>query len=141
MFQNERLTVTAVPVNHGPIPAIAWRVDSGDYSVVFSGDMSGKTGHLPVLARDADVLIAHNAIPEGATGVARVLHMPPSVIGEITKSAGVGQVVLSHRMSRTLGREDETQTEIRRHYSGNVQFADDLDCIAVDHRQLPDGSR
>ena len=39
------------------------------------------------------------------------------------------QLILSHRMRRTLGREDETLAEIRRHYSNPVLFADDMNCF------------
>ena len=44
-------------------------------------------------------------MPEGASGVERKLHMPPSVIGQISAEAKVRQLVLSHRMLRTLGKE------------------------------------
>ena len=70
-------------------------------------------------------------MPEGATGVERRLHMPPSVIGEIAGNAHVKQLVLSHRMLRTLGKEQQTETEIRHHYSGPIAFANDLDCFPV----------
>jgi ribonuclease BN (tRNA processing enzyme) len=46
-------------------------------------------------------------------------------------NAHVRQLVLSHRMLRTLGKENETQAEIRRRYSGPIAFANDLDCFAV----------
>jgi ribonuclease BN (tRNA processing enzyme) len=57
------------------------------------------------------------------------LHMPPSVIGRIAHEAGVKQLVLAHRMRRTLGRETETLESIKRHYTGPVAFANDLDCF------------
>jgi ribonuclease BN (tRNA processing enzyme) len=57
--------------------------------------------------------------------------MPPSVIGRIAAEATVKQLVLSHRMQRTLGRETETQAIIARHYAGPSVFADDLDCFAL----------
>lgn len=123
------LTVTATPVRHGPIPALAWRVRLGERVVVFSGDMSGETGNLPRLAENADILVAHNAIPEGATGAARALHMPPSVIGKIASQARVKQLVVSHRMNRTLGDEEQTLKYIRESYTGPVQFAEDLQCF------------
>ena len=69
---------------------------------------------------NADLFIAHNAVPEGATGIERRLHMPPSVIGQIADSAHVKSLVLSHRMLRTLGKETETQAEIRKRYSGPI---------------------
>lgn len=83
------------------------------------------------LAANADLLIAHNAVPEGATGVERRLHMPPSVIGRIAEEAHVKRLVLSHRMLRTLGKEEQTQSEIKKRYSGPIEFANDLDCFPV----------
>lgn len=123
------LQLDATRVIHGGVPAIAWRVSMGGRVIVFSGDTNGDNGNLERLAKGADLFVAHNAIPEGETDAARQLHMPPSVIGRIAKSAAVGRVVLSHRMLRTLGRESETRAVIARVYQGPVAFADDLDCF------------
>ncbi len=128
-FHNERMRLSAVPVHHGPIPALAWRVDIDGHSITFSGDMNGDNHTLELLAADSDLLVAHNAIPEGTAGVARRLHMPPSVIGRIAVEARVRQLVLSHRMRRTLGREAQTRRIIQERYRGPVAFADDLDCF------------
>lgn len=128
-FANERLHASAVNVAHGDLPALAWRIQIGEKSVVFSGDTSGDGG-LTKLASGADLLVAHNAVPEDSQGVERHLHMPPSIIGRIAKDANVKQLVLSHRMQRTLGREPETLEQIRRHYAGPAVFANDLDCFA-----------
>ncbi len=127
-FANERLHTEAVSVAHGELPALAWRVQAGGKTVVFSGDTNGEGG-LVRLAAGADLLIAHHAVPEGAQGVERSLHMPPSVIGRIAREANVKQLVLTHRMRRTLGREDETLEQIRRQYAGPAVFANDLDCF------------
>ena len=123
------LLLDATQVIHGAVPAIAWRVRMGGRVIVFSGDTNGDNGNLERLATGADLFVAHNSIPEGETGAARQLHMPPSVIGRIAKIAGVRQVVLSHRMLRTLGRESETRAVIARVYPGPVTFAEDLDCF------------
>lgn len=125
------LALAAVPVHHGPLPALAWRVRAAGAVIAFSGDMSGRNGTLPTLAREADILVAHHAIPEGAGDSARALHMPPSVIGHIAAEARVRQLVLSHRMNRSLGREEETLALIRKSYDGPVHFADDLQCFQV----------
>jgi hypothetical protein len=37
--------------------------------------------------------------------------------------------VLSHRMLRSLGHEEETLSIIARSYAGPVTFANDLDCF------------
>jgi ribonuclease BN (tRNA processing enzyme) len=124
-------SLTAVPGNHGPLPALSWRVDIDGRRIVFSGDMSNANGTLAKLAGDADILVAHNAVPEEAAGVARKLHMPPSVIGQIAQQAAVKQLVLSHRMQRTLGREDESTRQIRKHYAGPLTYADDLQCFRL----------
>ena len=129
VFSNTRLRADAITVIHGSIPALAWRIEAGNKIVVFSGDTNGNSGHLERLARQADLLVAHNAIPEETVGVARNLHMPPSVIGRIAHDAGVKQLVLSHRMLRTLGRETETLDLIKKSYDGPVEFANDLDCF------------
>jgi ribonuclease BN (tRNA processing enzyme) len=128
VFKNERLHVQAVTVAHGQLPALAFRIDIGDKTIVFSGDTNGDGNGLATLATGADLFVAHNAVAEGATGVERALHMPPSVIGGIAQTAKAKHLVLSHRMLRTLGKEEETLTHIRKIYTGTVSFADDLAC-------------
>jgi ribonuclease BN (tRNA processing enzyme) len=128
-FKLEHGRAQAVVVTHGAFPALAWRVEMGGKSVVFSGDTNGEGDQLERLAKGADLLVAHNAVPEGAVGVERNLHMPPSVIGQIAHAAQVKQLVLSHRMARTLGKEDETLAAIKKKYEGPLAFANDLDCF------------
>lgn len=130
-FRFGDVVASAVRVTHGAVPALAWRVDVREKAIVFSGDTNGEGEGLVRLAKDADIFIAHNAVPEGAAGVERRLHMPPSVIGEIAEKAHVKKLVLSHRMLRTLGKEQQTLEEIRKHYAGPVEFGNDLDCFAV----------
>jgi ribonuclease BN (tRNA processing enzyme) len=124
------LKITYVPVHHGPLPALAWRVELSGKSLVFSGDMSGRNNTLAGLAAGADLLLAHNAIPEDAGQSASSLHMPPSEIGRIAAEAGVKSLLLSHRMNRSLGREEETLGIIRRVYKGPIEFAEDMMCVS-----------
>ena len=131
VFHNADMAISAVRVIHGVFPALAWRVEIGGTRIVFSGDTNGEGDGLTQLASNADIFVAHNAVPEGATGVERRLHMPPSVIGTIAGNARVKQLVLSHRMLRTLGKESQTEAEIRRRYSGPIAFANDLDCFPL----------
>jgi ribonuclease BN (tRNA processing enzyme) len=131
VFRNTEMALYAVSVVHGAFPALAWRVEIGGKRIVFSGDTDGEGEGLTQLALNADLFVTHNAVPEGAIGVERRLHMPPSVIGTIAANAHVKQVVLSHRMLRTLGKENETEAEIRLRFSGPILFANDLDCFPV----------
>lgn len=130
-FRSADLAVYSVRVIHGAIPALAWRVEVGGKIITFSGDTNGVGDGLVLAATNADLFVAHNAVPEGATGVERNLHMPPSVIGQIAEQAHVKHLVLSHRMLRTLGKEAQTEMEIRKRYAGPVDFSDDLDCFPV----------
>jgi len=130
-WRSNDLATYSVRVIHGAVPALGWRVEVGGKSIVFSGDTNGRDPALVTLAANADLFVAHNAVPEGATGVERNLHMPPSVIGQIAGDAHVKHLVLSHRMLRTLGKESQTQEEIRKRYSGPLDFANDLDCFEV----------
>lgn len=131
VFHSGDLLASAVHVIHGAVPALAWRVELAGKVVVFSGDTNGDDPGLVRLAQAADIFIAHNAVPEGAQGLERRLHMPPSVIGQTAADAHVKMLVLSHRMLRTLGQEDQTLFQIKKRYSGPVLFANDLDCFAV----------
>ncbi len=128
LFSNARLRAYAAPVNHAQVPALAWRIEAQGKRITFSGDMNGEGGALEKLAKDSDLLIAHHAIPEDAGVVERGLHMPPSIIGRIARDAKVRNLVLSHRMLRTLGKEGASLDLIRKHYAGPVTFANDLEC-------------
>jgi ribonuclease BN (tRNA processing enzyme) len=121
--------ITAVPVHHGPFPAFGYRIEVAGCVISVTGDMSGRLRAMPGLARGSDILVAHNAIPEDATGVPALLHMTPSYIGEMAAEAEVRKLVLSHLMERTVGRQEETLGLIRRSYDGPVLFPKDLEVI------------
>lgn len=127
------LSVSAVQVEHGALPALAWRVDIGGHSVTVSGDMNGGLGTLETLASGTDLLVAHHAVPEDSPdAVARRLHMPPSEIGRIAATAKARRVVLSHIMERTEQPREASLAAIRARYDGPVEFAVDLACYPVD---------
>lgn len=123
------LLVKSVPVHHGALPALGYRIEAAGCVVSFTGDMSGRLGQMPKLAQDSDILVAHNAIPEDATGAAANLHMTPSYIGKMAATARVKHLLLSHLMRRTIDRKEETVRFIRKHYTGPVTFPNDLDTI------------
>lgn len=131
VLSDKNYTLTAIPVNHGSLPALAWKAEVAGKSIAFSGDMSNKNNVLATFAKNVDILVAHNAVPESAKGIARNLHMPPSVIGQIAAQAKVKQLVISHRMKRTTGNEASTSTHIRKNYKGPIEFADDLQCFEL----------
>jgi ribonuclease BN (tRNA processing enzyme) len=119
------ITAKATFVHHGPVAAVAWRVELAGCSIVFSGDMSNQFDVLSAFASEADILVASNAVPDNASGAAVNLHMTPSAIAKIAKQAQVKQLVLSHFMKRTLNIQKETQGIIRAKYRGPIHLATD----------------
>lgn len=131
VYKTGDLLVKSVPVHHGPLPALGYRIETAGCVISFTGDMSGRLRQMPLLARGSDILVAHNATPEDATGAAANLHMKPSTIGGMAAMAGVRRLVLSHLMRRTIDRKDETLQLIRKQYKGPVNFPNDLDVIRL----------
>jgi ribonuclease BN (tRNA processing enzyme) len=129
VLDNDRMSVTALGVPHGIVPALAYRVDVADRALVFGSDQNGSSPGFVDLARDADLLVAHLAIPESAGGAAVRLHARPSTLGEIAARAGVKQLVLSHFMARSLRGLEQQLAEVRARYPGPVELAEDLACF------------
>ncbi len=123
---SEKLSLSAINVTHGNVPALAWRVDYGTCSITFSGDMNSRSGHLQKLAVKTNLLVASNAIPEDAGRVAKFLHMTPSQIGTIAKKAQVKKLLLAHFMLRTRDRIRQTINIISKDYQGQIIIARDL---------------
>jgi len=124
-----KIKITAVPVVHGPIPALAWRIDVDEKSWLISGDMAHSNDSFNQMLEGVDTFIAHHAIPENASRVAHRLHMPPSIIGELATQAKVGKLVLSHRMRRIENNHKQSTKIIREKYSGPLIWAIDGMCL------------
>lgn len=135
VHRGEAWRLRFVAVEHGPVPAVAYRVDidrpSGTVSVAFSGDQNGQNPQFGAMANAVDLLVMHHAVPEDTDRVAAALHARPSEIGDLARDARPAQLVLSHHMARSLAQIDETRQLIERRYAGPVTFADDLDCFAL----------
>jgi ribonuclease BN (tRNA processing enzyme) len=98
---SENVTVEAISVHHGPIPAVAWKVKANGCTLVFSGDTNDKSNTLSAFAASADLLVLNNAVDDNAGAVARNLHMTPKQIIAIAKASGAKRVLLSHIMKRS----------------------------------------
>ena len=125
------IRIDALPVPHGIVPALGFRVTVGDVSIVFASDQNGSSAAFTDFAGDASVLVMHVAVPEDATGTALQLHARPSRIASIAAEAGAGTLVLSHFMARSLRDLDGNVDVVRRGYDGNIVVANDLDCVVV----------
>jgi ribonuclease BN (tRNA processing enzyme) len=105
VFEDGIVRVTAVPVTHGHAhPALAYRFDTPDGSVVFSGDTT-VNGGLIALAQDAEILVHQVADLDylerhGLTGAAlqRMAELQTNVteVGGVAESAQVHELILNH---------------------------------------------
>jgi len=118
-------TLKLINVNHGIVPALALAIEVDGKKIVISGDTSNKNRHLEKISKNADLFVAHHAIPEYAGHFAKRLHMTPSTIAQVAFKADVKKVVLTHRMRRTLDKESESLEIIKKFYRGKVLFGED----------------
>lgn len=131
LFKNEEFSLFAVSVHHGPVPAVAYLMESNGKRVAISGDQSNHNPAFAKLIKNADVLIMANAIPENAGRIAKKLHATPTYIGELAQQAGVKKLVLSHFMQRSLATQNENVKLIKHAFKGPVLLAQDLTCYSV----------
>jgi len=105
VFDNVETQVTAIVVTHGHvIPALAYRFDTTDASLVFSGDTTANDDLID-FAHNADVLV-HSVADlgylerHGTTGaeLRRMagLHTDITEVGRVAERAQVGELILTH---------------------------------------------
>jgi ribonuclease BN (tRNA processing enzyme) len=119
------VSIYAVSVPHGMMPAVAFRIECGDQSVVFSGDISGSTAAHIALAKNCSMLIHDFALPERDVPHGK-LHAKPSAVGKTAAESGAKILLLSHFMPAIEGELGEAIEIVRRHYSGRIEVANDL---------------
>jgi ribonuclease BN (tRNA processing enzyme) len=141
VMENDQVKVTAALVNHPPVePAFAYRFDTPNRSIVFSGDTT-PCDNLIKLAQGADVLV-HEVIhkPSLARLMARIpnadrliehivdSHTTHVDVGKVAKSAGVKTLVLTHLVPvDDPSLTDEMWAEgARLHFDGKVIVGKDL---------------
>jgi ribonuclease BN (tRNA processing enzyme) len=125
VFDRDGLLVTALGIPHGPMPTLAYRVETRGMSVVFSSDQTGTNPKFVPFAKGANVLVMHLAIAAGATSP---LHAAPAVVGRIAQDAGVGRLVVSHIGQFDL---DPALAELKKAYAGPLTIGADLQCTPV----------
>ena len=124
------IRVSAVAVEHGMMPALAYRVETDDASLAFSGDVSGESGSLAELASDVDLLVHDMALPERDVEHGD-LHAKPSEVGRTASAARAGSLLLSHVMPELEDEKDDAERLVRSNFSGPVSWAHDLMSVPV----------
>jgi ribonuclease BN (tRNA processing enzyme) len=141
VWSGDDLDVSAIGVPHGKVPSLAYRVRAGDRTIVFGGDQNGSDERFADFAAGADLLVLHFGLSARAPDPLAQLHARPAAVGEIARKARARHLVLSHLMqapptARTpewfsLTDLGEAVGEVRKHFSGRIDTAADLQCIPV----------
>jgi ribonuclease BN (tRNA processing enzyme) len=105
VFEDSVVRITAVAVTHGrAVPALAYRFDTADGSIVFSGDTTANDD-LIALAQVADILVHQVAdlgyLERHGTGSAELarmaaLHTDVTEVGGVAERARARELILSH---------------------------------------------
>jgi len=137
VLRTSEVTVTTALVDHLSVrPALAYRFDTRDRSIVISGDTAPNDA-LIALARDADVLIHEalyapmlDSIKDGNAPTLRDhlvrSHTTTEALGEIAAKARVRKLVLSHLVPGAGVTDEQWIAGVRKHYSGPVVVGRDL---------------
>jgi ribonuclease BN (tRNA processing enzyme) len=148
IHEDDRVRVSATLVSHAPVwPAFAFRFDTDDGAVVFSGD-TAPSPNLIKMAKGADILV-HEVIVSG--WIDRILPLPRSLgeeglrqhmlsahtsvdqVGKVAESAGVSTLVLSHIVPGNARAEELMPAQ--RDFSGQLVIGEDLLQLGVTRRR------
>jgi ribonuclease BN (tRNA processing enzyme) len=136
VYQDSLVKVTAFPMRHGDLPSFGYRFDTGDRTIVISGDGSPSPALIAACQR-CDVLI-HEAFSERFRPADMAswdeyrlrYHTTTTQLAEIANQTHPGLLIVYHRGVGARGHEisdEDYLAEIRRTYAGRVVIAHDLD--------------
>lgn len=143
VYEGGNVTVTAAEVPHGAAqPSYAYRFDTRDLSIVFSGDTS-RSETLIELAKGADILVHEilnmdaidatvNRTDPGNEALKRHIieaHTPMREVGEVATEAGVAKLVLSHFVPSDIPAYDRPEIwldGVRETFDGEIIVGEDL---------------
>jgi len=117
-------SISAAEVNHGDMPALAYRIEEGGAAIVYTGD-TGYDARLVDLARGADLLVSECSFPDGNEAAG---HLTPSLVGRIAAEAGVGKILLVHLYPVQLRHPSSAAAvtdSVHRCFGGPVEIARD----------------
>lgn len=130
LSENDGLVVKTIAVNHGPVPALAYRIEYKGKSLVYSGDTTSVTNNMITLALNADLLIYDTAILDDTPAPFINLHTTPTRIGEVAVASGVKTLLLSHITGITEPKLPDIKRIIRKQgFAGRLAAAYDLKVI------------
>jgi len=106
--------VSSLSVRHSGGRALAYRMEFGDRSLVYTGDTEVMV-KLVDFARGCDLLISECSFSDGSSAAG---HMTPSDVAKIASGASVGAVLLVHMYPDVL--KTDIESVVRREYKGRL---------------------
>ena len=147
VYEDDRIKVTATLVNHAPVfPSMAFRFDTDDGSVTFSGD-TAPSDNLAKLGAGSDILVheiidrawAEALFPAPRTPAAEATlghllesHTTIEDIGAVAQRVGAAKTVLSHMVP--LNNPDSRWLQGQAGYDGKLIVGRDLMALGVGKR-------
>ena len=134
-FRGDDWMVRAIEVPHAQpyLRCLAYRLDSGGYSLVYSGD-SGPTDRMISFSEGADVLIHMCHYLTGTEFNEAMLKGcgSPKMIANLARDAGVKTVILTHITGQIdkPGVREQVISEVREIFQGTVVFGEDLTVVS-----------
>jgi ribonuclease BN (tRNA processing enzyme) len=125
VYDKGGIKVAAMGIPHGNLPTLAYRVETGGKTVVFSSDQNGTNPRFPDFAKNADLLVMHLAIGVGVNNPNQAL---PDVVGKVAQSANPKRLILSHIANFDL---DAAVADVKKGYTGPLTIGADLQCTQV----------
>jgi ribonuclease BN (tRNA processing enzyme) len=134
---DDGLVIKAIAVDHGPVPAVAFRIEYKGHVIAYSGDTGTKgiggfgQGNMVTISQGADLLIYDTAVME-ANGppfnpLFHLLHTQPTLIAGVAINANVDTLVLSHLTPVTSPRVGPIKVIITgAGFGGTIEEATDL---------------
>jgi ribonuclease BN (tRNA processing enzyme) len=122
VYSNDRLLVTASTLVREPLPALAWRIQVGAKTIVFSGDRVENLTNLGQLARKADLLIISRSIDDVAESAVQAL--TASALANMANEFGVRKLAFTDQ-----GPPLDKQTLLDAHRD-SLTFLAPLDCLS-----------
>jgi ribonuclease BN (tRNA processing enzyme) len=130
--QGSGWTLRVAPASHVQpyLECYAYRLDSPEGSVCYSGDSGGVAPALIELAKGCDVLIHMNHYYSGTepTEIYRVVCGNHEDVAQVAKAAGVKTLVLTHFLEQIdqPGLREHIVREIAKTYDGHIVWGEDL---------------
>ncbi|OZC59495.1 hypothetical protein CH276_20310 [Rhodococcus sp. 06-470-2] len=142
VYEDDKVVVTAAVVEHPPVvPSFAYRFDTADRSVVFSGDTAPSEA-LVELARDCDFLVHEVFHPDHLQHLLTVSnpdamlqhlhesHTSVHEVGKLATRAGAKTLVLTHLVPADTSVTDEMWCEaVAADFHGQIIVGRDLMCL------------